>query len=44
MRDVNFREFPLRNCPKRGTNNALTVDVGGKGRPKRAEKHRFGAP
>jgi hypothetical protein len=41
---MNFGEFVFRNCPKRGTNNTLSVDLGGKERPKRAEKHRFGGP
>jgi hypothetical protein len=38
----NFAEFPFRNCPKWGTSNTLSVDLGGVERPKRTEKHRFG--
>src|SRR5215218_3687512 len=39
---VNFGEFLFRDCPKRGTNNILSVDLGGLRRPKWVEKHRFG--
>jgi hypothetical protein len=42
--DMDFREFPFRDCPKRGTNHAQSVDLGGVGRRKWAEKYRFGSP
>jgi hypothetical protein len=40
----NFREFPFRDCPKRGTSNPRSVDLGGVGMPKWAEKYGFGGP
>src|SRR5215217_420564 len=32
-----------RDCPKRGTCDTLSVDLGSVGRPKWVENHRFGA-
>jgi hypothetical protein len=33
-----------RDCPKRGTNPTLSVDLGGVGRPRWVEKYPSGAP
>jgi hypothetical protein len=31
---MNFAEFSFRDCPKRGTSNARSVDLDGVGMPK----------
>ena len=39
-----FAEYPFRNCPKRGSNNASSVDLPSIRRAKWAEKRLLGRP